>query len=33
MKRTIAFLLGLMAALTPILMYTAWVTWRLAEAI
>jgi hypothetical protein len=28
-----AFLFGFMAASTPILIYGAWITWRIAEAI
>jgi hypothetical protein len=33
MKNTAAFLLGFVAAWTPILIYGAWLTWRIAEAI
>lgn len=33
MKNSIAFLLGFAATSTPILIYIAWVTWRIAEAI
>jgi hypothetical protein len=33
MKSTKAFLLGFMAAWTPILIYVAWITWRIAEVI
>jgi hypothetical protein len=33
MKNSTAFLLGFAAMLTPILIYVAWVTWRIAEAI
>jgi hypothetical protein len=33
MKNTKAFLLGFGAAWAPILIYTAWITWRIAEAI
>jgi hypothetical protein len=32
-KNTAAFLLGFAATLTPLLIYVAWVTWRIAEAI
>ena len=28
-----AFLLGFVAVFTPVLIYAAWVTWRIAEAI
>jgi hypothetical protein len=33
MKNTKAFLLGFLAAWTPISIYAAWITWRIAEAI
>jgi hypothetical protein len=33
MKNFAAFLLGFVAAWTPILIYAAWLTWRIAEAI
>jgi hypothetical protein len=33
MKNTKAFLIGFVAASTPILIYTAWITWHIAEAI
>jgi hypothetical protein len=33
MKNATAFLLGFVAVLTPILIYVAWVTWRIAESI
>ena len=33
MKNSIAFLLGFAAASTPILIYVAWVTSRIADAI
>jgi hypothetical protein len=33
MKNARAFLIGFMAVWTPIAIYTAWITWRFAEAI
>jgi hypothetical protein len=33
MKNIKAFLIGFVAAWMPILIYTAWITWRIAEAI
>jgi hypothetical protein len=33
MKNATAFLLGFVAALTPVLIYVAWLAWRIAEAI
>jgi hypothetical protein len=33
MKNAAAFLLGFVAVLTPVSIYVAWVTWRIAEAI
>jgi hypothetical protein len=33
MKNARAFLIGFMAVWTPISIYTAWITWRIAEAI
>jgi hypothetical protein len=33
MKNVKAFLIGFVAAWTPILIYTGWITWRIAEAI
>ena len=33
MKNTAAFLLGFVAARTPIVIYVAWISWRIAEAI
>jgi hypothetical protein len=32
-KNARAFLIGFIAVWTPILIYTAWITWRIAEAI
>jgi hypothetical protein len=32
-KRTKAFLLGFTAARMPVLIYVAWITWRIAEVI
>jgi hypothetical protein len=32
MKNVKAFLIGFVASWTPILIYTAWITWRIAEA-
>jgi hypothetical protein len=33
MNSATAFLLGFVAVFTPVLIYAAWVTWRIAEAI
>jgi hypothetical protein len=33
MKNATAFLLGFVAASTPILIYVVWVTWRIIEVI
>jgi hypothetical protein len=33
MRSTAAFMLGFIAASTPILIYVAWVAWRVAEVI
>jgi hypothetical protein len=33
MKNTMAFLLGFIVVWTPISIYTAWISWRIAEAI
>jgi hypothetical protein len=33
MKSATAFLLGSVAVFAPVLIYVAWITWRIAEAI
>jgi hypothetical protein len=33
MKNVKALLIGFVAAWTPILIYTAWITWRITDAI